>query len=87
MRVQIHIQQGKAIPNLLVVVDEGRRTASETRDEEIGSDVVDVIVQVVDILRIELKIREIALRRIVLQVNSARNRNISRNPQDGDAKG
>ena len=44
MRVQIHIQQGKAIPNLLVVVDEGRRTASETRDEEIGSDVVDVVV-------------------------------------------
>ena len=81
MGTQIPIQQGKAIPNLLVVVDEGRRTASETRDEEIGSDVVDVI------LRIELKIREIALRRIVLQVNSARNRNISRNPQDGDAKG
>lgn len=44
MGTQIPIQQGKAIPNLLVVVDEGRRTASETRDEEIGSDVVDVVV-------------------------------------------
>ena len=44
MGTQIPIQQGKAIPNLLVVVDESRRTASETRDEEIGSDVVDVVV-------------------------------------------
>ena len=44
VRAQIPIQQGKAIPNLLVVVDEGRRTASETRDEEIGSDIVDVVV-------------------------------------------
>lgn len=44
MRTQIPIQQGKAIPNLLVVMDEGRRTASDTRDEEIGSDVVDVVV-------------------------------------------
>ena len=87
MGTQIPIQQGKAIPNLLVVVDESRRTASEPRDEEIGPDVVDVIVQVVDILRIELKIREIALRRIVLQVSSARSRNISRTPQDGAANG
>ena len=44
MGTQIPIQQGKAIPNLLVVVEEGRRTASETHDEEIGSDVVDVVV-------------------------------------------